>query len=58
MMLKDLPQEAKREAVRNLPLDCKGHKICIKQPFYQMECECECYKENALRLLAQHRNRA
>ena len=50
-----IPREIKNQAVRELPSDCKGRPKCIKKPFYQIECECECYKENLHRLMAEYR---
>jgi hypothetical protein len=32
-------------------LDCKGQPKCSKMSFFQIECSCECYKENLERLV-------
>ena len=50
-----IPQEIKNQAAKELPLDCKGRPKCSKQPFFQVECECECYKINLGKLLAEYR---
>ena len=52
----EIPRDLKLQAMRELPDGCKGHLKCIKQPFFQMECECECYKENVARLFAEKRS--
>ena len=53
----NIPQELKLQAARELPLDCKGQRKCSKQPPFQMHCECECYKINLSRLIAEYRNK-
>jgi hypothetical protein len=47
----NIPKEIKMKAVRELPLDCKGQTKCSKMPFFQIECSCECYKENLEKLM-------
>jgi len=49
----NIPKEMKMQAVRELPLDCKGQKKCSKMSFFQIECQCECYQSNIVRLLAE-----
>ncbi len=50
-----IPQELMVQAAKELPLDCKGQSKCSVQPAFQMRCECECYKINLGRLLAEFR---
>jgi hypothetical protein len=47
----NIPLEVKIKAVKELPLDCKGQPKCSKMSFFQIECSCECYKENLERLV-------
>ena len=50
-----IPEEIKIQAMKELPDDCKGKSKCIKQPIFQAQCECECYKTNLARLVAEYR---
>ena len=48
-----IPEKVKIQAVKELPQDCKGK--CWVKPFFQIECECECYKENLERLVTEYK---
>ena len=48
-----IPEKVKIQAVKELPQDCKGK--CWLKPFFQIECECECYKDNLERLITEYK---
>ena len=51
-----ISNEIQKQAVRELPLDCKGQKKCSQMSFFQIECQCECYQSNIIRLLNEKKN--